>query len=170
MVMRMGDKRTKFVRGMTLLEVLVATIVISVSAAGILSYEYHAAGQAKIASVYADAVRIGNFLLDDWKANGGSTQYANNVATLHRNSDMKFVSAGAGVYRFTVNGIPMQVNLSRLDGTGYQRLVPLRVAVRWRKDFKNFTSPASAVIVIGNTTIAQPVVLNTLARVDQAGG
>jgi len=158
----MGGKRTKSVRGMTLLEVLVATVIISVSAAGVLSYEYHAAGQAKTASVYADAVRIGNFLLEDWKANGGSTMYANSVDETHNDSDMVFAQTGPGVYRFTINNIPMQVALSRPKVTGYQRLVPLRVTVRWRTDFTN--------AVINNTTASRPVILNTLARVDQAGG
>jgi prepilin-type N-terminal cleavage/methylation domain-containing protein len=165
----MGDKRTKSVRGMTLLEVLVATVVISVSAVGVLSYEYHAAKQAKIASVYADAVRIGNFLLEDWKANGGSTLYANSLDEIDNDLGMGFTQTGPGVYRFTANNIPMQVKLSysdldppRLNGAGYRRLIPLRVTVRWGVNFTSAT--------IDSTSVSQLIVLNTFARVDQAGG
>ena len=160
----MGDKRTKSVRGMTLIEVVVATVIISIAAAGALSYEYHAASQTKMASAYAGAVRIGDFLLEDWKANGGSTFYANGVPDIHSplNLRMGFVRIAAGVYQVSSNNIPMQVELDRLEAADYQQLIPLRVTVRWRNDFANS--------VIDNTVPSSAIVLNTYARIDQTGG
>lgn len=169
-MIRMGDKQIKSVRGMTLIEVVVATVIISIAAAGALSYEYHAASQTKMASAYAGAVRIGDFLLEDWKANGGSTFYANGVPNIHSplNLRMGFVKIADadtdadGVYRVSSNDIPMQVELQRLETADYQQLIPLRVTVRWRNDFTND--------VINNTIPSSAIVLNTYARVDQAGG
>lgn len=47
----MAGKRTKFAHGMTFVEVLVAAVVVSVAATGVLSYGYHGVQQRRIAHI-----------------------------------------------------------------------------------------------------------------------
>ena len=157
----MADKRTKCAHGMTLIEVLVATVVVSVAATGVLSFGYHGAMQRRMARAHAGAVRIGHLLLEDWKANGGSVFYARAVASTHNPLELNMgfeYKRSERVYKITVDSIPMRVELTR--PTGYHRLIPLTVTVRWRLDLSD-----------GGVREGDPkVVLTTNTRIDQAGG
>ena len=146
--------------GMTLIEVVVATTIVGLVASGALSYDYHGARQIRIGRAYAGATRIAGVVLEDWKANAGSVQYARSNATVSNPEKLKmgFVYTGDGIYRITVDGIPMQVELSRPDS--YLKLIPLTVTVRWRNDFVN-----------NNMDKFDPsVALTTYSRIDQASG
>ncbi|MHC4194529.1 MAG: type IV pilus modification PilV family protein [Planctomycetota bacterium] len=156
----MGDYYCNRSRGMTLIEVLVATVIVCVAAAGVLSYEYHAAKQIRMAFAKIEAVRLGHLVLEDWKANGGSEMYA--VGVLSNPSpldmDMGFLRIDNGVYRVTAGDTPMQVTLER--PSQYRNPVPIKVTVQWRKDFCD-----------GQIFSNDPaVVLNTYARPEQTGG
>ncbi len=146
---------------MTLIEVLVATVVVSVAAMGVLSYGYHGARQRRMARAHAGAVRIGHLLLEDWKANGGSVFYARAVSGTHNPLELNMgfeYKSSEGVYKITVDSIPMRVKFTR--PSGYQRLIPLKVTVRWRLDLSE-----------GEVRDGDPKVeLITKARIDQAGG
>jgi len=152
----------QFARGMTLIEVLMAAVVASVAATGVLSYEYQAARQTRVARAHAAAVRIGYMLLDDWKANGGNFLYADGDDGVHNpvELDMGFVRISNGVYHITVGNIPMQVTLSREPRYLYSRLIELKVVVQWRVDLgEGQFGPDD-----------RRVELATYARVDQTGG
>ena len=150
----MSVKRTKCADGLTLVEVMFAVLIIAVVALGALSYGYHGAGQIRHAREYATAVRIAYFLLEDWKASAGSVLYATaapGVRTplkLNLGGIMSFEypQEGEGIYEITVDNIPLEIKLSR--PSGYQRLIPLTVAVSW------------------NTG---SIALTTSARIDQGG-
>ncbi len=146
--------------GITLIEVVLATMMIAIAAVGTLSYEYHGVRQMQIARAHSAAVRIGYFLLEDWKANGGSSLYAANAFGVASpdNLDMGFSYIGGKTYKVTVDNIPMRVKLSRplINST----LIPLTATVRWRRDFTD-----GALLPDGPS-----IVLNAHARVDQAGG
>ena len=167
-VIVMGANWEPNARGMTLVEVLIATIVVSVAAVGVLSYEYHAASQVKMARAYAGAVRLGDFLLEDWKANSGASSYAlgYNGMPSPLTLGMGFIKTHNMVYQIEKNNIPMQIQLLRLDGYAYHKLIPLQVIVSWRNDF--LAPPSSA--ELNDTVLMTSVVLSTYARVDQAGG
>ena len=159
----MGDERVQFARGMTLIEVLMAAVVASVAATGVLSYEYHAARQTRTASAHSAAVRIGYMLLADWKANGGNILYADGDVGVHNpvELDMGFERIGNGVYHITIGNVPMQVTLSRDPGRyEYSRLIEIKAVVQWRTDFgEGGFGPGD-----------QLIELTTYARVDQTGG
>jgi Tfp pilus assembly protein PilV len=146
---------------MTLIEVLVATLVVSVAATGVLSYGYHGARQRRMARAHAGAVRIGHLLLEDWKANGGSVFYARAVSGTHNPLELNMgfeYNRSKRVYEITVDSIPMRVKLTR--PSRYRRLIPLKVTVRWRLDLSE-----------GEVRDDDPKVeLITNARIDQAGG
>jgi len=161
----MSVKRAKCADGLTLVEVMFAVLIIALVALGALSYGYHGAGQIRHAREYATAVRIAYFLLEDWKASAGSALYAAaapGVRTpLNLNVDgiMSFAYKGEGIYEVTVDpegvdpegdvpldNIPLRIKLSR--PSGYQRLIPLTVAVSWETG---------------------SIALTTNARIDQGG-
>ena len=170
----MAGKGTKFAHGMTFVEVLIATVVVSVAATGVLSYGYHGVQQRRIARAFSLSTQVGHFLLEDWKGNGGSVFYARAVDgtpnpleldmgfeyidDTYEFDDVTEMLSIKCVYELTIDGIPMRITLSR--PVGYMRLIPLTVTVRWhskmRSDPVEDTDPA--------------VVLTTNARIDQAGG
>jgi len=151
----------KNLKGMTLIEIVVSTVVVTVAAIGVLSYEYHSAKQMRMAFAQTAAVRIGYLLLEDWKSHGGSLRYANGssgggVSPVDLNLGFKHIEPGT--YEIVVDGMPMRVKLVRPEI--YCNPIPLRVILQWRKDCKK-----------GWIAPSDPnVELNCYARVDQEGG
>lgn len=154
---------------MTLIEVLVATVIISIAAFGVLSYGYHGAKQRRMARAHAGAVRTGHLLLEDWKANGGSIFYARAVRgtpnPLELDMGFEYVKMTHKVgglieciYEFSVDTIPMRIVLTR--PTGYLRLVPLTVTVQWLDSGS----------VTDKDRLGNKVELTTDVRIDQVSG
>ena len=147
--------------GMTLIEVLIATSVITIAATGALSYEYCGAREMRTAKAYAEAVRISHFLLEDWKANGGSALYARASASVHNpvKLNMGFTYDQIDdLYKIDVDNIHMRIKLLRIVEEGRPILITARM--RWRNDF-----------VDGDIADNDPIVeLTTCARADQMGG
>jgi type II secretory pathway pseudopilin PulG len=146
--------------GISLIEVAIATAVIGIAALGALSYEYHGVRQMQVARANAAAVRMGHFLLEDWKANGGSILYAKNSTriTTPDDLDMGFNYIGNQTYKVTVDNIPLRIRLTR--PTRQTSLIPLTATIKWRRDF------ADAATMPDDPR----VVLNAHARIDQGGG
>lgn len=124
----MTVKQRKFAAAVTLIEVVVATAIVVITAAGALSYQYHAARDAQIARAQIAATRTGQLLLEDWMSTGGSKEY--NPATLGLGFSSALpipshFSQGQGqglgsplhdaVYAITVDELPMLVMLSWKD-------------------------------------------------------
>ena len=146
--------------GISLIEVAIATAVIGIAALGALSYEYHGVRQMQVARANAAAVRMGHFLLEDWKANGGSIRYAQHsrFTTNPDDLDMGFDYIGNQTYKITVDNIPLRIRLSRpIYPTN---LIPLTATVKWRRDF------ADAITMPNDPSIE----LHAHARIDQGGG
>lgn len=151
-------------RGITLVEVVVAGSIIIIGALGALSYEYHAAGQARMAKAETAAVQIAYFLLQDWKAHGGSEHYRLSGPVGLNNpedSSTNFVEISPGVYGITVDNIPMCVELSRRVGPDGNPAVISITVTTWC--WLDFTEEAIR-------SHDPSLVLTTYARVDQSGG
>lgn len=63
--------------GLTLVEVMVAIVVIMIAVIGAMGYQYHSALDARKADVQITAARLGSMLLYDWKGSGGYSGYSN---------------------------------------------------------------------------------------------
>jgi type II secretory pathway pseudopilin PulG len=63
------------VRGFTLVEQMIAGVILVVAALGALSYQYYAIGQARVARGQIAATHTAQLLLEDWKSTGGSDEY-----------------------------------------------------------------------------------------------
>jgi len=154
--------------GVTLIEVLIATAVTSIAATGALSYEYHAARQRESARAFSRAVSTGYFLLEDWKANGGSTQYSDCLAVAHNPTKLKIDGITSfrydkPHYTITIDKIPIRIKLTRsFPVLEDERLLLLEATVQWPLNLKAFSD--------SNKDPVKSIVLKTYARTDQEGG
>ena len=71
----MSIRPAKSARAMTLVEVMISTVILGVAAMGALSFEYHAAGHARIARAQICGTRVARLLLEDWMSTGGAIDY-----------------------------------------------------------------------------------------------
>ena len=149
----MSVKQARFAAAVTLVEVMVATAVMAVVTIGALSFEYHAAGQAKIAHAQISATRTARLLLEDWMSTGGSSEYDPVALGLG-------FSSGGDTYAVAVDEVPMLVTLARSDvahdSAAEITLRQLAVTVGF--------GTASKLETI------RPVVLTTYVRADASGG
>lgn len=71
----MASIYNRHARGMTLIEIMIATVVVLVVATGIMAYRYYSTLDAKKAEVTATAARVSLLLLEGWKGTGGAIDY-----------------------------------------------------------------------------------------------
>lgn len=169
----MNAKRPKFATAVTLVEVMVAMAILTIAALGALSYQYHAAGHARIARAQSAATHVAQLLLEDWKGTGGSEKYDPGILALGFSSPQpipaKWPSVKAlalakplnsAVYAISIDDLPMLVTLRwrdvAYDSTAGVKLRQLGVAVRFG--------------VINQLENIPPVVLTTYVRLDASGG
>jgi type II secretory pathway pseudopilin PulG len=143
----------------TLLELIVATVILAIASLGALSYQYHAVKRAQNARAEIAAAQLAQLLLDDWKSTGGNEFYD----PTELNLGLEQIGTDP-VYRLVFNGFPMRAQLWYTDlDTDEEAGVTLReirVAIRWRRDYKNLEPAASDPIFTSSTYV----------RRDQSGG
>ena len=71
----MNAIRKKQMRGLTLIEIMVVILIISVAVIGATSFRTFCVVDAKKADVQINAARIGSMLLETWKGMGGFSSY-----------------------------------------------------------------------------------------------
>lgn len=181
--MIMTIKQHKFASALILIEVMVAMVVLSVATLGVLSYQYHAAGHARIARAQIAAMRAGQLLLEDWKSTGGSEEYDVGTLGLGFSSGLRIPSQwsqgkgpGLGaplrnsVHAVTVDDLPMLVMLRwqdvAHDTTAEVKLRQLSVIVGFGEvdDNGQLTFPEG---YLGNIP---DVIMTTYVRLDASGG
>jgi type II secretory pathway pseudopilin PulG len=181
--MIMTVKRSKFASAVTLVEVMMAMAILVIAALGALSYQYYAAGHARIARAQITGMRTAQLLLEDWKSTGGSDEY--DLTSLGLGfSPRLFIpgqwSQGHGgglgnplrnsAYATTVDGFPMLVTLRwedvAEDSTAQIKLRQLAVIVRFGEidDQGNLTFPESYLEHISS------LILTTYVRLDASSG
>jgi prepilin-type N-terminal cleavage/methylation domain-containing protein len=175
--------RPKVSKALTLIEVMLAMAILTIAALGALSYQYYAAGHARIAHAQITAVRTAQLLLEDWKSTGGSKEYDLTTLGLGFSSRL-FVpsqwSQGQGeglgsplrssAYAITVDGFPMLVTLRwediAQDTIAAIKLRQLAVIVRFGEidDQGTLTFPESYLENISS------LILTTYVRLDASSG
>ena len=136
--MKREKPKTGIRKGMTLIEVMVAAVIIVISVLGAMMYRYHSALDARKADVKIGAARVALLLLEGWKGMAGISAYDP--------TDISYSSPDVSVTKTTdVSGKCYKVALTGGTGTTYYtRLttVPdsfdgttkeLRVEVFWNK-------------------------------------
>ncbi len=69
-------KRSKFAAAVTLIEVMIAILILSITALATSGFRYHAATNARVADVQITAARLASLLLTGWKCSGGYSGYS----------------------------------------------------------------------------------------------
>ncbi len=72
----MTIKRAKFPTAVTLIEVMVAILIMSVAVLGASGFRYYAAMDARKADVQVTAARLASLILSGWKGGGGYSGYS----------------------------------------------------------------------------------------------
>lgn len=171
-------KRPKFAPAVTLVEVMVAMVVLAIAALGALNYQYYAATQARIAHSETIAARTAQLLLEDWKSTGGSEDYDPTALNLGFYSSLSMpsyeVSRGVplhnGLYTITVEDVPLLLMLFwkdvSYDSAAEITLRQLTVGVVLDQHRDTDTNLGE---VISDRLIPE-VSLTTYVRLDASGG
>ena len=110
----MRRKVEHLVRGLTLVEALVAMVMVSILGIGGLSYQYLGAKQFRIAHAELTATRTGQLIIEDWKANGAKDIINYDATEL----GVGFLKPNVGdnsYYTITVDGVNLYLTLSYKD-------------------------------------------------------
>ena len=162
--------------GMTLVEVMVATVILVVAALGALRCQYYATGHGKIARAQIAAARIAQLLIEDWKSTGGSPEYDPSALGLGFSGPETipngFTTAGISgsvlnnaVYAVTIDEMPMLAMLKYLDvnedGLASAGLRQLAVVLRFVENRRDAGDRLGKM---------DPVTLVTYVRLDGSDG
>ena len=133
-------KPPKFKAAVALVETMVAMTVLTIAAVGALSYQYHAAGQSRIAQAQTTATRTAQLLLEDWRSIGGPEDYDPNALALGFSNFLTMpsgqgLSVPDGVYGITIDNVVMLIMLTS-DEVAYDpdvgmTLRQLTVSIKW---------------------------------------
>lgn len=124
--------------GLSLVEGMVAVVIVVVGVLGTASFRYHSAFQVRKADVYNGGGRLGSLLLETWKGVGGEIDFAAEEVL----SSELAISAGvsgpsvpsgftqAGHYHVLVDGVNYYATLSYKDADLLHPRI-LNVQVGW---------------------------------------
>ena len=129
-------KRFCFRRGVSLLEIVIAIVILAVAVIGASGYRYYTALDARKAVMQSTAARIGLLLCESWRGLGGAETYD---PTAHLGPELP-ITAGSGPakpedftllgsYAIVLNGANYYATLSWKDVSAGLRA--LSVVVAW---------------------------------------
>lgn len=72
----MAEKIKHVQRGMSLLEAMIAVVLVLIGVLGTASFRYHSAFQVRKADVHNGGARVGSLLLETWKGVAGRVDFA----------------------------------------------------------------------------------------------
>ncbi len=122
-------------RGVTLLELILAVLILTIVSVGTISYQYFATRLATRADAEITATRTARLVLDNWEKTGGDENFA------PTSLDMGFQEiSGGNQYLITINHLPMTLKLE-WQNVGYDdvagvTLRQIQVTVQWRSDYQ----------------------------------
>ncbi len=170
-------RRDDVASGLTLVEVMVATVILVVAALGALRCQYYAAGHGRIARAQIAAARTAQLLIEDWKSTGGSTEYDPSDLQLGFSEPLAIpddfstpeglgTPLNDGVHSFTLDGTAMLAMLKYLnvneDDQATAALRQLAVVVRFAETGDEDSGDRLADM--------SPVTLVTYVRLDESDG
>ena len=173
----MTTRRGKCAAAVSLIEVMVATVVLAMTVIGASSYQYHAARDGQIARAHMAATRTAQLLLEDWMSTGGSREYDPSTLGLGFSSTISvpahFSQGGGGglgspihdgVHLVTVNDIPMIVMLTWKD---IAEDTQAQVILRQLSVIVEFGEEGQTIEQLANI---ESVVLTTYVRISASSG
>ena len=156
-----NNKQYKLLTGFTLIEVMIAMVVLVIIVFGALNYQYYAALHVRAALAQMTATRTAQLLVDDWKSVGGSAEYD------PKNLHLGFIRSDSqdADYEVKVDDLPMYIRLSyndvEHDEEAQITMRKITVQVNWRNDHK---------VPTGQAEEEASMEMSTYVRVDASGG
>ena len=140
--------KNKKCAGGSLVEILIATVVVLVVVTGIMGYRYYSALDAKKAEVRAAAGRVSVLLLEGWKGTGGDIAYDPELIFA---SEFPISASAIGPavpidfsgtpfnllnsYEIIINDVYYYTTLAYLDETATEPQT-LNICTAWRHDYQ----------------------------------
>ncbi len=124
------SKHLKSGKGFTLIEIMVAMVIVTIAALGTMGYQYYAVSQQRLANAEMNATRIGQLVLEDWKSaviQGMGATYDPSAL------QMGVTKISTDRYSITVDSLPMRLYLQLSTVSG--NLKQIKVTLSWRKDY-----------------------------------
>ena len=144
-------------KAFTLLEIVIASVILAVASLGVLIYQYYTIKHSKIAGAEMIAVRSALLILEDWKSTGGAEDY--DPTSLN----MGWTRFGMD-YDMTIDQLPIRMNLAsaivETDTDAEVILKQLDVQIKWSKDYSDTDLDSDN----------RDFTLTTYVRADQASG
>lgn len=133
-------KRKNCKSGLTLIEVLIAAVIMFIVAIGGLLYQAYGAKHKRTAWAELTALRTGQMVMEDWKSTGGAVLDGANGYT-PEDFDEDFDHDHSETWTIEVEDLPMYVSLRSDDvetdqATGVT-LKELEVLVQWNANFSD---------------------------------
>ncbi len=152
----MKDKQPKSSAGVTLIEVMAATVILTITVLGASGYRYYSALDARKAAKQNSGARIALLLCENWRGRG-TDRTATYDPTAHLGSDMKITASSHGPavpegfmllgrYEIGVNGTRYWATLSWRDEAGLPGLRTLNVVVAWAQGRQDSTDAGTPVM------------------------
>ena len=143
----------------TMIELIVASLILGVASVGALGYQYYARQMSLRAKAEITAARTARLVLDNWKKTGGDAAF--DLVSLKIGFSKLLDSPD---YRITIDGLPMTVRLDwqniQQDADAMVTLRQIKTTVRWRRDRTD-----------GELRNIDPIyTLSTYVRKEEAGG
>ncbi|MFC1782851.1 hypothetical protein ACFL02_04605 [Planctomycetota bacterium] len=148
-------------RGLTLIETVLASVVIMVAGIASIGYRYSVSMDTCKAEDQISASRLGMMLLEGWKGWAGSSDFAPEVSY---GSVLNISAAGSGLggahgfnilnhYKIVTDGVSYYAVLSSKEATATEPKM-LNVQITWSRDRQDQTVSSKALKTIGLTTYA----------------
>ena len=181
----MTVKRRRYAPAVTLVEIMVAMVVLTIAALGALSYQYYAAEHAQVAKAQTTGTYIAQLLLEDWKSTGGSTEYDPTTLNLGFSSVLSegshidhYDGSIHNLYAVTVDGVRMLVGLNwrdvAHDSLAQVTLRQLQVVAQVGEISEIYLSAAYSFLEgqdsVNPSLHVAPITLTTYVRLDASGG
>lgn len=142
-------------RGLTMIEIVVAMVIIVVAVTGAMGYRYYSILDARKARVKITAARVGSMFLESWKGTGGRSVPEDAFDPKNFDFGSKLIVSGSGGTAVGIPGgfIPFGAYAVSTDGSNYYaalsysddagtNLRTLNIAVAWPQKYPSgaFTS------------------------------
>lgn len=141
--------------GLTMIEIVVAMVIIVVAVTGAMGYRYYSILDARKARVKITAARVGSMFLESWKGTGGRSVPEDAFDPKNFDFGSKLIVSGSGGTAVGIPGgfIPFGAYAVSTDGSNYYaalsysddagtNLRTLNIAVAWPQKYPSgaFTS------------------------------